>query len=55
MLIHNKPKVLAIFIHSILVKMRLKNMSGILISIEEETNKEILAELTQSCDKVIKI
>ncbi len=55
MLIHNKPKELSRFIHSILVKMRLKNMSGILISVEEETDKNVRAELTQLCDKVIKI
>ncbi|MEK6984246.1 MAG: hypothetical protein AABX33_06755 [Nanoarchaeota archaeon] len=55
MLIHNNHQTLARFIHSILVKMRLNNVSGILISIEEETDREIRAELIQMCDKVIKV
>ena len=40
MLIHNKPRELARFIHSVLIKIRLKNLNGILISLEEETDKE---------------
>lgn len=55
MLIHNPPKTLAAFVHSILVKMRLNNVNGILLAIEPETNKEIRAELIQLCDKVIKV
>ena len=55
MLIHNKPYVFARFVHSILTKMRLNGVGGLLISLEEETNKEIRAEIAQLCDKVIKI
>lgn len=55
MLIYNDPRILARFIHSVLVKLRLNNIGGILISIEEDTKKEIRAELTQLCDAVIKI
>jgi len=55
MLIHNKPDVLAKFIHSILTKMRINNVSGLLISLEIETDKELRAEIAQLCDKIIKI
>ena len=55
MLIHNNPKTLSKFIHSILVKMRIGNINAILINIEEETDKETRAELVQLCDKVIKV
>jgi len=55
MLIHNNPKILAKFIHHILVLMRLNNISSILISIEKETDKIVRAQLTQLCDKVIRI
>ena len=40
--------------NSILTKMRINNVSLLLISLEAETNKEIRAELTQLCDKMIK-
>jgi hypothetical protein len=55
LLIHNEPNTLAIFIHSILTKMRTNNVSGLLISLKSETNKEVRAEIVQLCDKVIKI
>ncbi len=55
MLIHNKPDILTKFIHSILTKMRMNKISGLLISLEEETNKEVRAEIAQLCDRVIKV
>lgn len=55
MLIHNKPDVFARFTHSILTKMRMNGVGGILICLENETNKEVRAEIAQLCDKVIKI
>ena len=55
LLIHNEPKTLAKFIHSILTKMRTNNVSGLLISLEAETDKEVRAEIAQLCDKVIKV
>jgi hypothetical protein len=55
MLIYNDSKTLAKFIHSLLVKARFNNISGILLSIEGDTNKEIRAEIAQLCDKVIRI
>jgi KaiC/GvpD/RAD55 family RecA-like ATPase len=54
MLIYNKPSVFAMFIHSIMTRMRTYGISGLLISLQSETNKEIRAEILQLCDKVIK-
>lgn len=55
LLIHNNPKTLAKFIHSVLVLMRLNEIKGILIAIEDDANREFRAELIQLCDKVIKV
>lgn len=55
MLIYNDSRIFAKFIHSVLVKMRINNESGVLFSLEEETKKEVRAEIAQLCDKVIKI
>lgn len=55
MLIHNQPYVFARFIHSIFTKMRIHGIGGVLISLEDKTNREIRAEIAQLCDKVIKI
>jgi hypothetical protein len=55
MLIHNQPFVFARFIHSIFTKMRIKGVGGLLISLQDKTNREIRAEIAQLCDKVIKI
>lgn len=55
MLIHNQSNTLGQFIHSLLTKMRLLGVGGILLSLEVETDKTIRAEIAQLCDKVIKI
>lgn len=55
LLIHNEPNTLAKFTHSILTKMRINNVFGLLISLEADTNTEFKAEIAQLCDKVIKI
>lgn len=54
MLIHNKPEVFARFIHAILTKMRIHGISGLLFSLEDETDKEIRAEIAQLCDRIVK-
>ena len=55
MLIHNKPYVFARFIHSVLTRMRVHEIGGLLISLEDQTSREVRAEIAQLCDKVIKI
>lgn len=55
MLIHNEPYVFARFIHSILTRMRLNGVGGVLISLVDSSNNDIRAEIAQLCDKVVKI
>ncbi|QQG40071.1 MAG: hypothetical protein HYS81_01525 [Candidatus Aenigmatarchaeota archaeon] len=55
MLVHNKPEIFARFIHSTLTKIRISGISGIMISIEEETDKTVRSEIAQLCDKVIRV
>lgn len=55
MLIYNKPHVFARFVHNVLTRMRLNDVGGILISLQDKTNREIKADIAQLCDKVIKI
>jgi hypothetical protein len=55
MLIHNKPYVFVRFIHSIITKMRLTGVGGILISLTGDNNNEIRADIAQLCDKIITI
>jgi len=55
MLIHNKTVALERFIHGLLTKMRIDGINVILISMEDFTGKEIMAEISQLCDKVVKI
>jgi hypothetical protein len=55
MLIHNESMVFARFLHSILTRMRINGVGGLLISLTDKTNREVRAEIAQLCDKVIKI
>jgi len=55
MLIHNEPSVFARFIHGILTKMRISGTSGLLISLEKETDADIRAEIAQLCDKIVRL
>jgi len=55
MLIHNQPYTLARFIHNILTKMRLKCVGGVIVSLYDNSHREIRAEIAQLCDKVVKI
>jgi hypothetical protein len=55
MLIHNKPIVLARFIHNILTKMRLKGVGGVIISLKDNSNPDVRADIAQLCDKVLRI
>ena len=55
MLIHNEPMVFARFLHSILTRMRINGVGGLLISLTDATNREVRAEIAQLCDKVITV
>ena len=54
LLIHNQPATFARFVHGLLTKMRISQVPVVLIALED-TPKEILAEIVQLCDKVIKV
>ncbi len=55
MLIHNDQNVFARFIHSLLTRMRINGVDGVLVSFQGRINDEIRAEIAQLCDRVIKI
>ena len=50
LLIYNKSGTVAKFIHFLSGKMRLWRVKGIIISLERESDKELLSELSQFCD-----
>ena len=51
LLIYNEPETISKFVHFLTVKMRVLNLSVILIGLNE--NQGFLAELSQYCDKTI--
>jgi hypothetical protein len=51
--IHNNQDTMLKFVHYITGKIRLWNLNGVLISLTEDTDKKILTELNQFCDKII--
>ena len=50
LLIYNKPGTVAKFIHFLAGKMRIWKVKGIIISLEKESDRELLSELSQFCD-----
>ncbi len=55
LLIYHQPPVIAKFIHFLSTKMREWSVKGIIISLQSDTNKELLAQLTQFCDLTFEI
>ena len=53
LLIYNKPGTIIKFIHFIATKMREWKVIGIIISLEKESNEELMDKLTQFCDASI--
>lgn len=53
--IHNNPLTLLRFIHYITGKMRIFNLNGVMMSLNEETDRKIISELSQLCDKIIHV
>ena len=49
MLIYNHPQIFARFIHNILTKIRLKGISGLLLSLDADIDKNVKAEIMQLC------
>ncbi len=53
--IYNNPDTMLKFIHYLTGKMRLWKLNGIIISLHEETDRRLLAELSQFVDKMIRV
>jgi hypothetical protein len=51
--IHNKIENVLKFIHSVTGKMRVFGFNGVMLSLHEDTDKQLIAELGQFCDKVV--
>ncbi len=54
LLLYNDAKTISRFIHFLSGKMRTWGIRGIIISLEEKANKELIDELTQFCDMRLK-
>lgn len=55
MMIHTDEMPLKRFIHGLLTKLRLKDVSGYLLSSKGNLDKDMRAEITQLCDRVTEI
>lgn len=55
LLIYNEVGTVKRFVHFLTGKMRLWGVKGIVISLEKETSPELLDQLTQFVDKVVKV
>jgi len=53
--IYNDSKTVTKFAHYLTGKMRKWNVAGVIISVEDEMNDELISHLTQFCDNVIEI
>lgn len=51
--IHNTPDQVLKFVHYLTGKMRIFGFNGIMLALHEETDKKLISELGQFCDKVI--
>ena len=50
---YNNKKQIIQFAHSLLSKVRINNIKGIVVGLHEETDEDLIAELSQLCDKVL--
>jgi len=53
--IHNDQTTMMRFIHYLTGKIRLWNISGVMISLHEESDKKVIGEISQFCDKIIRV
>lgn len=53
MLIHNTPEIFVRFIHGLITSMRLASISGLLLSLTQQTDSKVRTEVANLCDKVI--
>lgn len=55
LLIYNHINTVARFIHFLSTKMRVWKVKGIIISLQKESDKELISELSQFCDATLEI
>ncbi len=55
MLIYNSAGTVAQFTHFLVSKMRIWNVGMIMVSMEKESDQKLISDLSQFCDKVIRI
>jgi len=55
LLLYNHAATVAKFVHFLSTKMRVWKVKGIIISLEKESNKELIDELSQFCDIHIEV
>ncbi|MBI2564694.1 hypothetical protein HYV79_01755 [Candidatus Woesearchaeota archaeon] len=55
MLIYNDQNIFSRFLHYLLTKLRIQKISGLMLSLETEADKEVMAQIAQLCDRIIKI
>lgn len=53
MLIHNTPEIFIRFIHGLITSMRLASISGLLLSLSQQTDGSVRNEVANLCDKTI--
>lgn len=53
--VYNDPEMMIKFVHYLTGKIRIWGLTGVLIALNEETDKKLIAELGQFCDKMVKI
>jgi archaellum biogenesis ATPase FlaH len=51
--VYNSPERVIKFAHFLTSKMRMHDLKGVMISLHEDTDKKLIAELSQFCDKMI--
>ena len=52
---YNNPDIIPRFAHSLVNKLEKKKINGVFISVKEETDKKLIAQLTQFVDKVVEV
>ena len=55
LLIYNEEDSLAEFIHFIINKMRINNITGVLLGVKEEMDPKFLNRIKSFCDKIIEL
>lgn len=54
-LIYNSESLMTEFVHYVINKMRVSNVLGVIMSVEEEIGSKLINTISSICDKVIKV